>query len=613
MAGALFFFSLLGYALAGMVFLPRLRMGAALLCACCAMLFVSFYGVIVAGWMAPVAYALLYGGLGCLALGAAAGVADRRGLRKRVLCPGLALYAGLCLFFALCSRGSLIQDHDSLSFWARSVKELFTFDTFYIRAGSTMFHKDYIPLLASLQYCIVRVFGWQDAYLSYVPIACAAVCAAAVSDLFAKRWMGLAAGLLTVLGYRAFGFDATSLRADGPMCLLFAAALITLYGRRDDEATAFAPALCASAVLTGFKIYSGLLYAALLALAMIFQWRGLRKAGASSRAAGWMALCALLLVLIMEAAWSAKYNLCALRAAGAQATLGAVFAGNPRTGKLLHAFTPKNMARFQSLAAGTWDMYRASKLGWMWLAWLPAAGLWLAAPAQRRRRSLGLAGWLLLAALIYVLGLFGSYFVQAETADAAASYLVTATVPLLVGALFLALWLTETRAPVACVAFVLGAAFPLMLSPPSLPSAEAPQYVDVAALANGFYQDEITLLPEDAGKRAILIECTWEASQIKSQSGKTHAYGYFGLPVRVEEPLYFLYGDYTQLETFDGDALLERIQNDDAELLLMRVEDELYWEEICYALDLSYDEAQSIGVYEIDRSDGGCTFTLREE
>lgn len=242
-----------------------------------------------------------------------------------------------------------------------------------------------------------------------------------------------------------------------------------------------------------------------------------------------------------------------------------------------------------------------------------AAGLCLAAPAQRRRRSLGLAGWLLLAALIYVLGLFGSYFVQAETADGAASYLVTATVPLLVGALFLALWLTETRAPVACVAFVLGAAFPLVLSPPSRYSAEAPQYVGIAALANGFYQDEITLLPEDAGKRAILIECTWEASQIKSQSGKTHAYGYFGLPVRVEEPLYFLYGDYTQLETFDGDALLSRIQNDDAELLLMRVEDELYWEEICYALDLSYDEAQSIGVYEIDRSDGGCTFTLREE
>lgn len=613
MAGALFFFSLLGYALAGMVFLPRLRMGAALLCAYCAMLFVSFYGVIVAGWMVPVAYALLYGGLGCLALGAAACAASRRGLRKRVLCPELALYTGLCLFFALCARGALIQDHDSLSFWARSVKELFTFDTFYIRAGSTMFHKDYIPLLASLQYCIVRVFGWQDAYLSYVPIACAAVCAAAVSDLFAKRWMGLAAGLLTVLGYRAFGFDAMNLRSDGPMCLLFAAALITLYGRRDDEATAFAPALCASAVLTGFKIYSGLLYAALLALAMLFQWRGLRKAGASSRPAGWLALCALLLVLIMEVAWSAKYNLCSLRAAGAQATLGAVFAGNPRTGKLLHAFTQESIQRFQVQAAGTWDMYRASKLGWMWLAWLPAAGLCLAAPAQKRRRSLGLSGWLLLAALIYVLGLFGSYFVQAETADAAASYLATATVPLLVGALFLALWLTETRTPVACAAFVLGSAFALMLSPPSLPGAEEPRYVGVAALANGFYQDEITLLPEDAGKRAILIECTWEASEIKSQSGKTHAYGYFGLPVRVEEPLYFCYGDYTQLETFDGEALLERIQNDDADLLLMRVEDELYWDEICYALDLPYDEAQSIGVYEIDRSDGGCAFALREE
>lgn len=613
MTGALFFFSVLGYALAGMMLLPRLRMGGALLCAYCAMLFVSFYGVIVASWMVPAAYALLYGGLGALALGVAACAANWRGLRKRALCPELALYAGLCLIFALCARTFLIQDHDSLSFWARAVKELFAFDIFYIRAGSTMFHTDYIPLLASLQYCIVRVFGWQDAYLCYVPIACAAVCAAAVSGLFSKRWMGLTAGLLTMLGYRAFGFDVLGLRADGPMCLLFAAALVTLYGRRDDDPTAFAPALCASAVLTGFKIYSGLLYAMLVALAMLFQWRGLHKAGASSRRVGWMALCALLLTLTMEVAWSAKYNLCTLRAAGEQVTLGTLFAGNPRTGKLLHAFTPESIAHFQTLAADTWNMYRASKLGWMWLAWLPAAGLWFAAPAQKRRRSLGLAGWLLLAALIYVLGLFGSYFVQAETAGAATSYLITATVPLLIGAFFLALWLAESRTPVACAAFILGTAFALMLSPPSLPSTEAPQYERGAALANSFYQDEITLLPEDAGKRAILIESSWEASQIKSQSGKTHAYGYFGLPVRVEEPLYFLYGDYTQLETFDGDALLERIQNDDAEMLLMRVEDELYWDEIRYALDLPYDEAQPIGVYEIDRSGGGCTFTLREE
>lgn len=613
MMGALFFFSLLGYALAAMAFLPRLRMGAALLCAYCGMLFVSFYGVIVAGWMVPVAYALLLGGLGCLALGAAACAVNRRGLRRRALSPALALYAGLCLCFALCARTFLIQDHDSLSFWARAVKELFTFDTFYIRAGSTMFHKDYIPLLASLQYCLSRVFGWQDAYLCYVPIACAAVCAAAVSDLFARRWMGLAAGLLTVLGYRAFGFDVLGLRADGPMCLLFAAALITLYGRRDDEAAAFAPALCAGAVLTGFKIYSGLLYAVLLALAMLFQWRGLRKAGIRSRAAGWMALCALVLALGMEAAWSVKYHLCTLRAAGAQVTLGALLAGNPRTGKLLHAFTRESLALFRTLAAGTWDLYRASRLGWMWLAWLPVAGLWLAAPPQKRRRSLEMAGWLLLAALIYVLGLFGSYFVQAETAGAAASYLITATVPLLVGALFLALWLAQECTFAACAAFVLGSAFALALAPPSLPDAEAPQYESGAALAHSFYEDEITLLPRDAGKRAILIECTWEASQIKSQSGKTHAYGYFGLPVRVEEPLYFLYGDYTQLEDFDGDALLARIQNDDAELLLMRVQDDLYWEAICDALNLSYDEDPPVGVYEIDRSEGGCAFVLRDE
>jgi len=304
MTGALFFVSLLGYALLTMAIWPKLRMGGALLSALCAMLFAAFWGCIAAGWMTPVAYGLMYGGLALAALGAAAATVDFRGMRRRVLSPALLFYAALCAALVIVMRGMLVQDHDSLSYWARAVKELFVFDRFYIHADATMFHTDYIPLQAALQYCIVRVFGWQDAYLVYVTVACAAAGLAAVSDVFEKKIGQLAVPVILLYAYSALGFTVRDLRADGPMMLVFFGALVSLLFRREDESSSFVPALSACAVLVGFKIYSGLMLAAVLLAGMLVEWLRLKGKRGLFRKAGWMTL----LAVSMQLGWSVIHN-----------------------------------------------------------------------------------------------------------------------------------------------------------------------------------------------------------------------------------------------------------------------------------------------------------------
>ena len=62
MSGAVFFFSLIGYALLAMLAFPRLKAGPALLSGLCAMLFLSYVLVILLQWMIPASYLLLIAG-----------------------------------------------------------------------------------------------------------------------------------------------------------------------------------------------------------------------------------------------------------------------------------------------------------------------------------------------------------------------------------------------------------------------------------------------------------------------------------------------------------------------------------------------------------------------
>lgn len=632
--GILFFFSVMGYAMLFLMALPKLKMGQALLCAVCSMLFAAYYGVIIAGWMAPVAYLLMFGGLAGLLAGLVCGVINRRNLRARLCSPGLLVFGLLLVYLLYGAQGICIQDHDAMSYWARAVKELYTFDRFYIHGDATMFHRDYIPLLASLQYCVVRVFGWQDAYLSFVTAACIAASVAAVAESFHKRWSAVAVAVLLVYAYRLYGFGLYDLRADGPMLMVFTAGVVCLLDRRDDSFSSLCPVLLCSAVLTGFKIYSGLMFAIVLVAGLVMEWISAAHQKRPARTLAMVTALSAVLIIALQLSWSILYNYTSAMAVaqetaaiaayrgeaagsvGASVSLGRLLSGNPRTSRLMHSFTPENIETFLRLAGQTVSMYASSKLVWTGLFLLPVIILALGATHEKRMLAIKMILLLLAAALIYLMGLFGSYFVQSETSGAATVYLATASTPLVIAAVYLMARMGCAHArtlPAVLLAAMAGGM--MLLTPPDclVPKTEKDEFAFESALAVDYYENEINgLLTEaDAGKRALLIDSSYQATLVNGDSGKTHAYAYFGLPVRVLEPVYYVYGDYTQLETFDAEWLRQRLIDGRCELLMVRVEDFLYWEEISDALGLYGENDSSIGVYDVTYADGELSFAFR--
>lgn len=222
----------------------------------------------------------------------------------------------------------------------------------------------------------------------------------------------------------------------------------------------------------------------------------------------------------------------------------------------------------------------------------------------------GLAA-LLAAGLIYLLGLFGSYFVQSETSGAAVNYLATVTAPLLIASVFIALYyFSEGPLPKAALA-LMTAGMLLLLSPADYVQDWMPEteYGAATVMATDLYDYELDglITEEDAGKRALLIDCSYAASEIRSSSGKTHTYAYWGLPLRVEV-LQLPFEDYSRLEDITREYLISHFKANRTELLLLRVEDMLYADAIQEALGL---EDGSFGVYEVSCSDGEFSFLWR--
>ena len=596
--GALFWIFLLGWAMGLMLLVPRLRAGAALLCSFCGMLFSSYVGVTVLGAMAPAfmvitAYGVMTIGLGGLIAGAAAAALDMRTMRQRLFSPGLAVYAAAAVVLVWLSQGLLIQDHDSLSYWARAVKELFTFDRFYIHVDSNMFHTDYIPMLASLQYAIVRVFGWQDAFLAYVPAACFAAGIAAMTDAMPGRVRPYAFALLGSYAYLSFGFDVFSLRADGPMALLFTAGLVCLCAQQKEDSTL--PVLCAAVVLTGLKIYSGLMFAVVLALALMTVRRR-------------QALVCLALIALVQLSWSAVYHVTTAAAAGQSISIGALLGGNPRTGQLLQS--SEKLPQLWPMIRDTAIQFMDSKLKGAPLFVLLASVPVLLCEHKKRFGKLLL--FLMLAAMVYTLGLFASYLVQPETAGASVNYLTTACTPFLMASAFAALYCLTGRTvlPAAAALAAMTALMVFLLPPSRLAAPRKTAYESYAALAHDFYKQEISLAPQDAGKHALLIDGSFEAAQITSKSGKTHAYEYFALPVRVGEPVYLEMGNSQQMRFITTAFLHQLLAKTQSELLILHIDDEPWWDDI--RTELSLTDGEPVGIYDVQFENGTYTFSFRK-
>lgn len=633
MSGVFFFGAVIGYALLVMWLLPRLKAGQALLVSVCGMLFTSFYLVIVLQWMRPAAYLLMYGGLTALAAMIVLLCFHGRrnaSLRKRLSSVGFCFFIAICAVFVLLTPNHLLADHDSLSYWARAPKELFSFDRFYIHGDATMFHMDYIPLLAALQYCVVRTFGWRDVYLCYVTFACIAASIAAMVDLSSRRaFVRILTALLLFYAFGVLGQSFLAIRADAPMLCIFSAGLICLFLREDNSASELLSTICSCAVLLGFKIYSGLMFALVLALGLLIEWRCAAKRKeplGSLRTAFFVSVC---LIALMQLSWSGTFHYASALAAYQSAAANAayfqepffgtrplfqaayLFEGNARTAQLRSVFTPENLARLSELSFATWNAYIRSKLVWSWLFLLPPLLLCGRAERSDRVRCLRMMFILLLSVLIYTLGLLGSYLVQAETSGDAVRYLSTAMTPIILVGVCLTARLIKR--PVSYTWLAIATVGLFLIQPPvqSLSVFTQTQLEGDERLAIDFYQTEIEgqLSLDDSGKRTLLIDCSWDASEIRSVSFKTHAYAYYGLPLRVSV-VQWPYGDYSVLEDLSETELLSMLISNRSELLILRVEDELYWDAVREWLPLD-DDAESCAVYDVSYQNGELILVCR--
>lgn len=623
--GALFFLALLGWAFALMMLCRRISMGAALIGALSFMLLAAYTGVIVLGFMRPTAYALIFGGLGCLAFGYTA-------LRRRELTVALPLYLAMCAAYALLTVNIVVCDHDSMSFWMRAVKELFTFDRFYIRALNPMYHTDYIPMSSALQYCVVRVFGWRDAYPLFVTFACVAASICAIAELPRKRLCGLFLGGALFYAMSVFHTNYVTPRTDIPMCALFTAGLCILFLRRAERASQLTPVILLAGALTGLKIYIGLLFALSVCLSALYRaMRERRAKSASARAYAVAAAVGLALVLFVHFSWSGIYNFSIDKASydtavieGTQTGSAPVFSlsylvkGNPRTSRLMDSLTPEALRAVGALIADTARVYVNSRLVWIWL-FVAGASLLL----SRRERSaradyVHMLVAMLITGAVFVLGLFGSYFVQAETFGAATTYLTDAILPLCWFSLLVAFEaLSESPmrklAPVTAALMLAGL---LVLSTPgkwlyrwtSLPY----YHYEEAKLATDFYYEAIPgeLNEGDAGKTALLIDCSEGATYFSSMSGKTHAYQYYALPTYVTVYQYE-YGSEESLSNLYYGTVVDGLKEYHANILILNVDDEAFWQRMCSLIPLPED-APMKGVYDVTFADDGApTFTPR--
>lgn len=640
-AGALFLLSLLGYAFGLMMLFPRLPMGGALLSALCGMLWAAYVGVILLGWMVPMAYGLLLLGLLFFQIGIVFVAMDCRNMRRRVLSVSFFAYLAMSALFVVLFHGKVMgeQDHDSYSFWARAVRELFTFDASYMNGDSNISHGDYPPLFAALQYCLVRVFGWQDASLSCVVVACVVTSVCAMSDLIrSKPFSVLFAGLSLCL-YPLFTFRYGLLVVDGPMSMLFLAALISLIYREDGRLPSLLPALFAAAVLPSVKIYAGLLLAVVLAAILWLQGRK----DAARRVRPGYALLACLLILFMQFSWSGYYHF-GLRQAGHERQMAQysylgeeppsamqapglqwrdLIAGNPRTEQLTQSVTPESLRQVGDTIIATGKLVQSSRLtlALLFLAFLTA--LSLMAEGIERRRLRVLLFTLPATAACYTLGLFGGYFVQPEIAGGAIHYLSTVALPFPVAALFGCLrpiagsvkkqWIPRALVLSACAVCIAFFANPVGWLAPAAPAPAEWETPTFGAHARVFFDEEAAglLTPEDANLQAVLMDCTWAASQIRSKSGVTHAYQYHALPIRLSV-YQFEYGNYGNLESITEGFLKEAVLSHRANLLILRTDDPLYESAFADALDLETD-ADMPWVLDVAIEDGQPVYTLRNQ
>lgn len=315
--GILFYLSIFGYAIFYKLVLPELKIGASLFCSFLTMLAASYFIIIIMGIYIIGAYIIILGGLIVLALSCLYIIFKKKKIIKSIFTPSLFVFLSFITVCILLLNGVEFKHHDAYSFWGRAVREMYEFNTSYFNADSNIGHIDYNPAFPSLEYSVVRVFGWKNEYLFYCIAGCIGVVLSSLTDKF--TWKKIKYPILFVIffvftySYLYNTYSINFLGLDGPMCLIFICGLLMWYNRYDNNLASILPIILCIITLPMLKLYSGLMFATILFALMIIEFAKkyiakkedtLKNSPLKTK----YIIITLILLLLSQFSWSAYYN-----------------------------------------------------------------------------------------------------------------------------------------------------------------------------------------------------------------------------------------------------------------------------------------------------------------
>lgn len=451
--GICFFISLLGYTLLMKRLLPNIKIGSAFYSVYLGMLLCSYIFVILFNLYQLSAYIILYVGILLLIVIFILNFVKKdKFLSSQEIKMIIGTIGLLGLFIYLLGDGAL-KVHDAYSFWGRAAKELYTFDKFYINPESNMSHTDYNPIMASLQYCITRAFGWKEKYLFYPIIACVTVCFTMLCDFVKTFWGKVLFILMSLCCITFFGstFSTTFLGADLCLGLIFGTSAIRFVYRENDNIIEMLPILLSILILPAIKLYTGLLFSVILIVLMIVD-----KIEPFYKKKRYI-LIGLLCVLFMQLNWSVVYNYHIQKKNyvtennikeymgeeyedNFHLSIKELVKGNPRNDSFLNSIDNKDVTdNVKGLINQTLNIFNTQELygvhltviqtflvfilGILYLRWTDKE------QKERISKCIKIFG---ISIVLYIGGMFATYFVEPGTAAEPIRYIGIAVIPIIV-------------------------------------------------------------------------------------------------------------------------------------------------------------------------------------
>lgn len=571
--GNLFFIAIIGYALLIKAIFPGMRIGATFLCAFLGLLASAYVFVILCGFYALAAYALMYGGLALLPIMSVYMLWKRRDLLRQFFsAPAFTVYIVLSLAMIFQLRNATPWEFDSYSFWARAAKELYTTNHFYINSSVNMPHADYHPIFASLQYAITRSFGWKESYLFYVPTACLFIPICALTDGFTRRPRVMA---LVLTGLFLLLYNVTSityaiayLGSDGALGVLFGALAVLWFTRKDDSTGEMVPVTFGLLVLPALKLYSGMLFALVLWFPIFLHFLRARKqaSGTTPKKAKWLLhpMIMLVLILFMQISWNGYYQYSsAVAFEQTKMDQAAYLSGEEEAGKadvpfqisMLWQGNPRNAAMNQISAEAVSKAISLTKEGLYTLLREPLPGLPVSflgllllfgiisvafltyLPLELKEYYRKTLGVLIVGSVVYTVGVFATYLVQPATSTSLLRYVGVCSNAISLAILYFAVRATSQREH-GSIALLCAISAGIVLS--CNPSYIYKTYIFQSAMAydGAVYAQQIidtrleTALEQTSiQKRILLIDCTYTDHFV---DGVVNSYHYLLLPRRVQ-------------------------------------------------------------------------------